>query len=179
MNFDSTHQIIGIVAYLLLLAQFTTGFLHHRIYLKTQQPTWLIKPHKFGLGGVVLGLGIANCGIGFRFAQQGYYNMIFVPIVIGIVLLFIGVALFKRMRAKRKARNAMGPGVFGGPAPPYRAPSGSAVAAEPSAHGYYANPSGASSTVGGGWGSRNDVELGKMGPPPSYSQEPQKPREML
>jgi len=179
MNFDSTHQIIGIVVYLLLLAQFTTGFLHHRIYLKTQQPTWFIKPHKFGLGGVVLALGIVNCSLGFRFAQQGYYNMIFVPIVIGMILICIAAIMFKRMRAKRKARNAMGPGVFGGPAPPYRAPSGSQVPQqEPSAHGYYANPSGASSTVGGSW-QRNDVELGKMGPPPSYSQEPQKPREML
>ena len=184
MNFSSPHQILGIIVYLLLLAQWFLGFFHHRVYKKTQQPTWMIKPHKFGLGGLVVGLGVANCALGFRFALDGHYNRIFVPVVIGLCLLLIASLVVRHFLAKRKARRGGAGGVFGGPAPPYQAsdprappsyqaPHGTAV---PPAGGYYGNPSAGSSNVGLG---RGDVELNKMGPPPSYNGEPQRPRELV
>jgi hypothetical protein len=129
----------------------------------------------------VLALGIINCAIGFRFANDHRYNMIFVPVVIVIIVLLVASVVFQRFR-QRKKRAAQGngasyPNMFTGQhgqPEGYRAPSGSQV---PPAQGYYG--AGSSNNVGASWDQRSDVELNKMGPPPSYSQEPQKPREMI
>lgn len=165
MSFTNPHQILGILIYILLLAQWATGFLHHRTFKKTQQPTFLIKPHKYGLGALVLALGIVNAALGFRFAVSGSYNLFFVPIVLGMIVLMVIAITLKRFLGSRGQNK-----VFGGPPPPnYQAPYGSAV---PVPQGY------AGASYGGAVG-RSDVELGKMGPPPSYSNEPMKPREML
>jgi hypothetical protein len=177
MNISSPHQIIGIIVYMLLLAQWATGFLHHRTFAKTQQPTWLIKPHKYGLGALVLVLGIANAAIGFRFANAGSYNLFFVPIVIAVIIVLVIAMTLKRFMAGRRAKASQ---PFGGPAPPYQAPYGNAVQGQGQGGGYGAPPPTAGPPViGATWGQRSDVELGKMGPPPSYSNEPARPREML
>jgi hypothetical protein len=133
----------------------------------------------------VLALGIINCAIGFRFANDHRYNMIFVPVVIAIIVILVASIFFQRFRQRRKRAAGGGqayPNMFAGsnqgPVDSgYRAPSGSAVPGQPGPQGYYG--AGGSSTVGASWDQRSDVELNKMGPPPSYSTEPQKPREMI
>jgi hypothetical protein len=177
-SFNSAHQIIGIIVFIFLLAQWLTGFLHHRTYVKTQQPTWMIKPHKYGLGAFVMFLGIVNIAVGFRFANAGAYNLFYVPIVIGLIVLLISAVALRKFVASKKAKTTQ---PFGGPVPGnYQAPYGSAM---PPGGEYGAPlgppaPYGASNTT---WSTpqRSDVELGKMGPPPSYSSEPTRPREML
>jgi hypothetical protein len=176
MDFKSPHQIIGIIVYILLLAQWATGFFHHRVYLRTQQPTWMIKPHKYGLGGLVLGLGIVNVAVGFRFANAGAYNMFYVPIVVAVIIVMIMSVTLKKFLGSRRAKASV---PFGGPVPNYQAPYGSQVQGQAPGYGGPLAPGAPGGAAGSTWGQRSDIELGKMGPPPSYSNEPTKPREML
>jgi hypothetical protein len=58
-NFSTGHQIFGLVVMLALIAQFILGFMHHRIWKKTQAPTKMISVHVW-LGPLVIIGGIAN-----------------------------------------------------------------------------------------------------------------------
>lgn len=58
-NFNSPHQIIGVIVIAGLIGQFVLGFLHHRVYAKTQAPTKLAPIHVW-LGRFVIVLGIVN-----------------------------------------------------------------------------------------------------------------------
>ena len=58
-NFNSPHQIIGVIVIAGLIGQFVLGFLHHRTYTKTQSPTKLAPIHVW-LGRLVITLGIVN-----------------------------------------------------------------------------------------------------------------------
>ncbi|RDI82532.1 hypothetical protein Vi05172_g7305 [Venturia inaequalis] len=165
-NYSNPHQIIGIVVYLLIIIQWTFGFLHHRTYLRTKVPIWMIKPHKFILGPLIMVLGIINVAFGFRFAVAGQDNLFYVPLVIAVVLLMvvaIGAKWF--LAKKRRGRNVP----FSGPMP------GNEPYAQPPAPGYEASRP----YVGGYDDARSGIPLGHMGDPPSYSQQPQKPATFL
>jgi len=58
-SFNSAHQIIGLVVVMLVLAQMTLGFLHHRIYKRTQRTTPMVKVHRLA-GPVVILVAIVN-----------------------------------------------------------------------------------------------------------------------
>jgi hypothetical protein len=58
-NFDSAHQIIGLIIIVAMIGQFVLGFLHHRMYKKTLAPTKLAPIHVW-LGRVVIPAGIVN-----------------------------------------------------------------------------------------------------------------------
>ncbi|KAF2421226.1 CBD9-like protein [Tothia fuscella] len=175
-NYSNGHQIIGILVFLLLIAQWVLGFLHHRTYQRTQQPTWMIKPHKYGLGPLTMALGIINAAFGFNFSLAGGLNLVYVPLVLVVFIILTLSIATKRFWAGRRAKkdnNAM----FGGPAPAYGAQpySGGAYEAGPAY-----NNSGAPPYLGAGHDSgRSDIALNNLGAPPSYSQQPVKPRDMI
>jgi hypothetical protein len=58
-NFNSPHQIIGIIVIAGLIGQFFLGFLHHRLYKQAETPTKLAPVHVW-LGRFVILLGIVN-----------------------------------------------------------------------------------------------------------------------
>lgn len=58
-SFNTAHQVIGIIAFIFILVQFTLGVLHHRVFKKTQNPTKFAPIHVW-LGRVVIVLGIVN-----------------------------------------------------------------------------------------------------------------------
>ena len=66
-NFNSAHQVIGILLLLAFLSQFVLGFMHHRIYKREQRPTLLGKVHLY-LGPGIIFFGLINGVIGFAFA---------------------------------------------------------------------------------------------------------------
>lgn len=66
-NFNSAHQVIGILLLLAFFSQFTLGFLNHRIFKREQRTTIMGKIHKF-LGPAILFFGLINGVIGFSFA---------------------------------------------------------------------------------------------------------------
>jgi hypothetical protein len=189
-SFTNGHQIVGILVFILLIAQWVLGFLHHRSYLKTQRPTWMIKPHKFGIGPVTMALGLINAAFGFKFALAGNFNLVYVPIVIAVLILLTISILTKRFLMGRRRIRKNGPMGFGEPgsAPIYNSN-------QPFEHRPYdasASHAGAPAPAYGGAGgyagydsSRSDIALSNMGQPPSYSQQPSysgqpaKPREMI
>lgn len=58
-NFNSAHQILGLMVILLMIGQFVLGFMHHRMYKKTQAPTKLAPIHVW-LGRIVIPAGIVD-----------------------------------------------------------------------------------------------------------------------
>lgn len=110
-------------------------------------------------------LGSINVGFSFRFAVAGQDNLLYVPLVIAVILL-MAVAFGAKMYLAKKRRNRNVP--FGGPMPgnePYAQPAPGYEANRPYAGGYDHT--------------RSDIQLGNMGEPPSYSQQPQKPATYL
>ncbi len=70
-KFNTPHQIIGILVFVFVIAQLVLGYLHHRIYKKTQQPTKMAPIHVW-LGRLVILLGIVN---GFTYVHLSPFPM--------------------------------------------------------------------------------------------------------
>jgi hypothetical protein len=58
-GFNNPHQIIGLIVSAGLIAQFTLGFIHHRIWNQTQKTTKL-KPVHIWLGRILIALAISD-----------------------------------------------------------------------------------------------------------------------
>lgn len=58
-NFNSAHQVIGILVFAFVLIQFGLGFMHHRTFKKTQQTTKMAPIHVW-LGRLIMLLGVIN-----------------------------------------------------------------------------------------------------------------------
>lgn len=58
-KFGTAHQIFGLIIVVMMIGQFVLGFMHHRIYKKTQAPTKL-SPIHIWLGRLVIPAGIIN-----------------------------------------------------------------------------------------------------------------------
>lgn len=56
---NTAHQVIGIIVFVFILAQFVLGVVHHREFKKTQKPTKYAPIHVW-LGRATIILGIAN-----------------------------------------------------------------------------------------------------------------------
>ncbi|KAH6690647.1 hypothetical protein F5X68DRAFT_274539 [Plectosphaerella plurivora] len=144
--FRSPHQILGIVIMIFLLAQFVLGFLHHRQWKQTKQPTKLAVPHRW-LGRVIMLMGIVNAFLGFRFALNGFYNYILTGLVIAVAGLALVLIFGKRWIRKVKGdskNDGTGPfqdghGMAAHHAEPWRQAGGAAPGAGFEAPSY-ANP---------------------------------------
>ena len=104
--------------------------------------------------------------------------MVYVPIVIAVFVLLTISIFTKRFFMGRRKRNANGPLGFGEPG------SNPAFGAnQPYGNGPYDAPgpyNAPTAPYAGGYDStRSDIALTNMGAPPSYSQQPAKPREMI
>ncbi|KAI3332886.1 hypothetical protein F4824DRAFT_474025 [Ustulina deusta] len=104
-KFNTPHQIIGILVFVFVIAQLALGYLHHRIYKKTQQPTKMAPIHVW-LGRLVILLGIVNGFTGFPLALSPGYDFALlgvVSFVLPVFLLILGAGkLFKKVMQKSK-----------------------------------------------------------------------------
>lgn len=66
-NYNSAHQIIGMLMLVAVLAQWGLGSTNHRIFKRTQQGTIMGKIHRY-LGPAVIFFGLVNGGLGFKLA---------------------------------------------------------------------------------------------------------------
>jgi hypothetical protein len=101
-NLNSPHQIIGLISVSLVLIQLTIGFIHHRIYIRTQQATPLSKIHRYA-GSFVIFLGIGNGFVGFNFARNNHYEITYGLLVLIVGLTVAGALLMKQRRQRSKA----------------------------------------------------------------------------
>lgn len=114
-----------------------------------------------------MALGIINGALGFKFAIAGNFNLFYVPLVIAVFILLTAAVGAKRFLSSRRKKNGQGSVPFSGPGPAYAAPP-------------YDNSSASRPLYERGYESeRSDIALSNMGAPPSYSQQPAKPREMI
>lgn len=58
-HLDSAHQIFGLIIMAIMILQLILGYVHHRLYKRTQQTT-LIAPIHLWLGRLVILFGIVN-----------------------------------------------------------------------------------------------------------------------
>lgn len=145
---NSAHQILGLLVFGLLFVQLGLGWFHHRIYLRSRSPTLMGKIHRY-LGPVLLGVGLANGFIGFRFADARRSNIVYLLLVVAMFAILLFGSWFKRRRDRRKMAAAN----FG-PPPPTAPPP------------YSAQPPPGGPAPGDGYASqssRSDIALGDMG----------------
>jgi hypothetical protein len=159
----NAHQVIGIIVWILFLAQWSLGLASHLVYNKRGTPlSWAIKPHKLGLGAIVFALGLVNIAIGFRFALGGYWNRVYLPIAIVMLILLAASVFMKRWFVGRwGGRNTK--------APPQAATYGGLAG--------YGGGSAPTQPYAGGY-DRSDIQLGTInhGDPPAYNAQPTQPR---
>ncbi|KAI0451188.1 hypothetical protein F5B21DRAFT_488031 [Xylaria acuta] len=111
-KFNTAHQIIGIFVFIFVIAQLALGYLHHRIYKKTQQPTKIAPIHVW-LGRVVIPLGIANGFTGFPLALSPGYDFALLGVVAFVLPAFLFILLVKRV-FKKLVQKAKQPEESGG-----------------------------------------------------------------
>ncbi|KAI1425039.1 hypothetical protein F5Y12DRAFT_749413 [Xylaria sp. FL1777] len=104
-KFNTPHQIIGILVFIFVIAQFMLGFLHHRIYKKTLQPTKMAPIHVW-LGRLVILLGVVNGFVGFPLALSPGYDFALLGVVSFVLpvflLILVAGKLFKKLMQKTK-----------------------------------------------------------------------------
>lgn len=159
-NFNTPHQIIGVIVMAGLIGQFAIGFLHHRAYTKskattpTSSPsptpsTTKLAPIHIWLGRSILFLGIMNGFLGFPLALNPKLDLALLSVVLFVLIVF-GPFAFWRFRRDLKKKKEMG-------------------GASDADDGYQSQP-----WVGGAAGgqSRSNIELGQMQFPPPYQGHP-------
>ncbi|ROV89052.1 hypothetical protein VSDG_08736 [Cytospora chrysosperma] len=106
-NFNTAHQIIGLIVVIFLLGQFVMGFMHHREFKKTQEPTKLAPIHVW-MGRLIIVLGIVNGFLGFPLALSPVYDYALLGLVLavtsGILFVLSCKLLINRRRQRRQAR---------------------------------------------------------------------------
>ncbi|KAK5628982.1 hypothetical protein RRF57_004697 [Xylaria bambusicola] len=103
-KFNTPHQIIGILVFIFSIGQLVLGFLHHRAYKKTQQPTKMAPVHVW-LGRLVILLGIVNGFTGFPLALSPIYDFALLGVVLVVLPIFL-LALAAGKIFKKFMKNA-------------------------------------------------------------------------
>ncbi|KAI0601471.1 hypothetical protein F4775DRAFT_539942 [Biscogniauxia sp. FL1348] len=108
-NFNTAHQVIGILIFIFIFVQFTLGFLHHRTFKKTQQTTKLAPVHVW-LGRLIILMGVVNGFIGFPLALSPDYNYVLAGLVLFIFPGFALIIVTKNLIRKywQKGKDASG-----------------------------------------------------------------------
>ncbi|KAI1499872.1 hypothetical protein F5X99DRAFT_388496 [Biscogniauxia marginata] len=104
-NFNTAHQVIGILIFIFVFVQFALGFMHHRNFKKTQQPTKLAPIHIW-LGRLIILMGVINGFLGFPLALSPDYNYVLAGLVLfifpGFVLIIVTKNLIRKYWKKSK-----------------------------------------------------------------------------
>ncbi|KAN0099808.1 iron reductase domain protein [Hyaloscypha variabilis] len=99
-NFSSAHQLIGIVIFIAVVAQFAFGYIHHRTYTRTQMSSKLAPVHIW-LGRFIILASI----VGFPLALSSSSDAWFAGLVV-VFCFLVGLVIFwhlRRTAIKRKA----------------------------------------------------------------------------
>jgi hypothetical protein len=156
-NFNSAHQVLGILIFIALCAQLGLGIVHHRIFKRDKRPTIMGKIHLY-LGPAAIIIGIINAPIGFVFGSNPHLCLPYTVILLLVLIGFISIRFFAHICCGRRfKRNGQGRTVEGGMAPGaegYQYPQFGPPPGAPPANGEF---------YGGGYS--------HMPPPPAYGRE--------
>lgn len=100
---DSPHQGLGIATYSLVLIQTALGFLHQRIFKKTQSPSLFGFIHRF-LGPALILCGIVNGVLGLKLANNdGKIAPYFAAVLVITFVCTLGQWIFRRRKIRHRA----------------------------------------------------------------------------
>ncbi|KAI7471502.1 hypothetical protein KC351_g12098 [Hortaea werneckii] len=118
-DFNSGHQVLGLIIFATIFIQLGLGIIHHLIYRRTKQPTIISKIHLV-LGPLLILLALINGGLGFNLAENHHDNIPYGIVVAVVAIIFIAIQLwllFKRRpssyrpdRESLEAYKTFGPG---------------------------------------------------------------------
>ena len=92
-----------------MIAQFILGFMHHRMYKRTQAPTKLA-PYHVWLGRFVIPAGIANGFLGFPLALNSKYNWALLALCLLMVIVFLPIVFWRWRRDSNNRKNGLAGG---------------------------------------------------------------------
>ena len=98
-NFNSAHQVLGLIIFATVFIQLGLGIVHHLIYRRTKQPTINSKIHLF-MGPLLILLAIINGGLGFNLAQNHRDNIPYGIVVAVVAIIFIAVRLWLLLKRR-------------------------------------------------------------------------------
>ncbi|RYP09894.1 hypothetical protein DL764_001028 [Monosporascus ibericus] len=107
------NRVIGILVLVFVVVQFALGFMHHRVYKKTQQTTKMAPIHVW-LGRLAIILGVANGFTGFTLAGSPKNNYVLMGIVLFVFPVIVLVLVTKRLLKKKYGKNKEGSSEGGG-----------------------------------------------------------------
>jgi hypothetical protein len=96
-----------------MVGQFILGYIHHRIYKRTQATTKLAPIHVW-LGRIVIPAGIANGFLGFPLALNSKYNWALLALVLLVIIVLAPFAFWRYKRNQSKAAASLASGYEGG-----------------------------------------------------------------
>ncbi|KAI0881669.1 putative iron reductase domain protein [Annulohypoxylon maeteangense] len=102
-NFNTAHQVIGFFVFFFLFAQFALGFMHHRQFKKTKEPTKLAPIHRW-LGRLILSLGGLNGVLGFKLAESEQYILVLTALTLAILPTLVIILVVKKCLERRWAK---------------------------------------------------------------------------
>ncbi|KAI2627358.1 putative iron reductase domain protein [Hypomontagnella submonticulosa] len=99
-SYNTAHQVIGILIFIFIIAQFALGYFHHRTFKKTQQTTKMAPIHVW-LGRLMLVLGVINAFLGFPLALSPNYDWAIGGLALFIFPAMAFILLTKNLISKR------------------------------------------------------------------------------
>lgn len=100
-SFNSSHQIIGILVAIAMIAQWGLGFWHHRLYRLRRAPTNYGVFHRY-FGHIVMFFAIVNGGIGLKWSSASTGAIIGYAIAVAFVCIpVIAAVAWKQWAAYR------------------------------------------------------------------------------
>ncbi|KAK3691965.1 hypothetical protein LTR37_018325 [Vermiconidia calcicola] len=109
-NFNSAHQVIGILLLVAFLSQLVLGLLNHRVFKREQRRTIMGKIHSY-LGPAIVVFGLANGILGFTFANASFLAIPYFGLILVVAFIYTlirgGCNFFRKRRADKK--NGSGP----------------------------------------------------------------------
>ncbi|RYP62397.1 hypothetical protein DL770_009596 [Monosporascus sp. CRB-9-2] len=147
-NFNTAHQVIGILVLVVVVVQFALGFMHHRVYKKTQQTTKMAPIHVW-LGRLAIVLGVANGFTGFTLAGSPENNYVLMGIVLFVFPVIVLVLVTKRLLQKKYGKDKEGSSEGGGyDLEPWRRPGATEASTAAATTVEYNGPSGGMPATG-------------------------------
>ncbi|CAJ2503233.1 Uu.00g106270.m01.CDS01 [Anthostomella pinea] len=99
-KFNTAHQVIGILIFIAIFAQFALGFLNHRAFKKTQKKTKMAPIHVW-LGRLIIVLGVVNGFTGFPLALSTGYDYVLAGLVLVVFPIMVILIITKKFIQKR------------------------------------------------------------------------------
>lgn len=103
-NYNSPHQVLGIICIIAVFAQWGFGFWHHWQYKRTGNPTRYGVIHRY-LGRVVMPLAIVVGGIGLTWCNASTGVVVAYSVIVAVIsVIVVGSVMWKKFASSQYGR---------------------------------------------------------------------------